>query len=408
MAIQIEWRNGTAASWTSTNPVLSQGEKGVETNTGQFKIGDGATVWNSLAYSGQTGATQTANYRSFGDGSDGNVTISSGVTTLTRDMYYSNLTINGTGQLFTNNYKVFVKGSLNLTAAGVGAINNNGASANNGTNGASGGAGGTAATVTAATLGAASPGTGGNGSANNGSAGTSSGAFIGDGGAQNGAVAGGAGGTGTGGTAGNSPGFTIQSSLRYVTNFLRGAALVGGGMPGVGGGGGGGDGTFVGGGGGSGGGGGGIVAMYVNNILKSSSTSASAIQSIGAMGGNAGNGDPAGSTGGGGAGSAGGGGLVVIYYNNLFGPIVSNMIDVSGAAGGVGGTGFGTGLSTKGGNGSNGGVVYYSQIPTGISAKLIAQQSIAALAWDPQLLASAISNNLPSAGGFGQIFKVNF
>src|SRR5208283_2734214 len=120
MAIEVQFRHGTAATWTSTNPTLSQGEPGVEYDTGQFKIGDGATAWTSLAYQGQTGPSQVYPYRSLGDGSDGNVTISSGTTALTRDMYYNNLTINGTGQIATNAFKVFVKGVLDLTAAPVG------------------------------------------------------------------------------------------------------------------------------------------------------------------------------------------------------------------------------------------------------------------------------------------------
>lgn len=45
----------------------------------------------------------------FGDGSDGDVTISS-PTTLTRDMYYDNLTVNDT--LTTDGYRVFVKNTL--------------------------------------------------------------------------------------------------------------------------------------------------------------------------------------------------------------------------------------------------------------------------------------------------------
>src|SRR5271165_3604426 len=106
MALQIEWRNGTASSWTSTNPILSQGEKGVETDTGQFKIGNGTSTWTSLSYNGTTGPAQTNPYKSFGDGSDGNVTISSGVTTISRDMYYNNLIMSGSGQLFSNNYKI--------------------------------------------------------------------------------------------------------------------------------------------------------------------------------------------------------------------------------------------------------------------------------------------------------------
>jgi hypothetical protein len=51
MALQIQLRRDTAANWTSSNPTLAQGEFGFETNTGKFKIGNGSTAWNSLAYS---------------------------------------------------------------------------------------------------------------------------------------------------------------------------------------------------------------------------------------------------------------------------------------------------------------------------------------------------------------------
>src|SRR5271165_649755 len=209
MAIQIEWRHGTAASWTSTNPVLAQGEVGVETDTGQFKVGtDGATTWSSLAYQGQTGPAQTQSYRNLGDGADGNVTISSGVTTLTRDMFYNNLTISGSGQLYTANFKVWVKGILDLTAAGVGAINNNGLTGGN----ASGATGGTApTTVAAGTLGANSNGgAGGNGGSfgNGTNGGAITGASVGNGGGSNGS---GAGGTGNGTTAGTGAGGTTPT-----------------------------------------------------------------------------------------------------------------------------------------------------------------------------------------------------
>lgn len=52
MASQIQLRRDTAANWTSANPVLAQGEPGVESNTGKVKIGNGSTAWNSLAYFG--------------------------------------------------------------------------------------------------------------------------------------------------------------------------------------------------------------------------------------------------------------------------------------------------------------------------------------------------------------------
>lgn len=57
MAQQIQLRNDTAANWTSANPILAAGELGVESDTDQFKIGDGTTAWNSLAYGGIQGPT---------------------------------------------------------------------------------------------------------------------------------------------------------------------------------------------------------------------------------------------------------------------------------------------------------------------------------------------------------------
>lgn len=43
-------RNGTAATWNSRNPVLRDGEFGVEKDTGKLKIGDGSTQWTALPY----------------------------------------------------------------------------------------------------------------------------------------------------------------------------------------------------------------------------------------------------------------------------------------------------------------------------------------------------------------------
>lgn len=44
-------RRGTAAAWAAWNGVLGDGEIGWETDTKLWKIGDGSTVWNGLAYS---------------------------------------------------------------------------------------------------------------------------------------------------------------------------------------------------------------------------------------------------------------------------------------------------------------------------------------------------------------------
>ena len=50
MADLIQIRRDTAANWASANPTLAQGELGAETDTSKIKIGDGSTVWSSLAY----------------------------------------------------------------------------------------------------------------------------------------------------------------------------------------------------------------------------------------------------------------------------------------------------------------------------------------------------------------------
>jgi hypothetical protein len=50
MATRMQQRRGTAAQWTSANPVLVAGEIGFETDTNKFKIGDDSTTWSNLPY----------------------------------------------------------------------------------------------------------------------------------------------------------------------------------------------------------------------------------------------------------------------------------------------------------------------------------------------------------------------
>lgn len=47
---RMQQRRGTAAEWTSANPILASGEFGFETDTGKFKIGNGSSNWAALAY----------------------------------------------------------------------------------------------------------------------------------------------------------------------------------------------------------------------------------------------------------------------------------------------------------------------------------------------------------------------
>jgi archaellum component FlaC len=50
MAARMQQRRGTAAQWTSANPILGSGEIGFETDTSKFKIGNGTDNWENLIY----------------------------------------------------------------------------------------------------------------------------------------------------------------------------------------------------------------------------------------------------------------------------------------------------------------------------------------------------------------------
>jgi hypothetical protein len=51
----IRLKRGLSTAWTASNPILSAGEPGMEVDTGQMKVGDGSTPWNSLPYTGEGG-----------------------------------------------------------------------------------------------------------------------------------------------------------------------------------------------------------------------------------------------------------------------------------------------------------------------------------------------------------------
>ena len=50
MANRIQLRRDGAQQWANVNPILAQGELGIELDTSRLKIGDGVTQWNSLKY----------------------------------------------------------------------------------------------------------------------------------------------------------------------------------------------------------------------------------------------------------------------------------------------------------------------------------------------------------------------
>ena len=59
MTSRLQNRRDTAAAWTSANPTLAAGEMGLETDTSKWKMGNGSTAWNSLAYAYSAGAQGT-------------------------------------------------------------------------------------------------------------------------------------------------------------------------------------------------------------------------------------------------------------------------------------------------------------------------------------------------------------
>lgn len=59
MATKIQFRRDTSSNWIAVNPILSDGELGLETDTKKYKIGNGINTWNTLTYiqlSGDFGA----------------------------------------------------------------------------------------------------------------------------------------------------------------------------------------------------------------------------------------------------------------------------------------------------------------------------------------------------------------
>ncbi len=59
MADRIQLRRDTAANWAAINPILADGEIGLERDTAQFKIGTGTTPYSALPYGGMQGPAYT-------------------------------------------------------------------------------------------------------------------------------------------------------------------------------------------------------------------------------------------------------------------------------------------------------------------------------------------------------------
>jgi hypothetical protein len=314
----------------------------------------------------------------FGDGSDGSLTVTTSSTTsgplvsgaLTRDAYFDNLTISGSGQIFTNGWRIYVRGTLDITNAGTFAINYtgfNGVDALTNTGGSAPVAQGNAGFVAGNYQGKA----GTNGTTGAGSAGVSgTGPIAGNSGGAGLGGPGGSGAAGSGGSAGTAPPSPGRAIIRKQTDLLLAIssigplALAGGAVGGSGASGAGNGSSGAGGGGGGSGNSGGVVYIAANEIDRGASTAAGAINARGGSGGDGGN--IAGSNcGGGGGGGGSGGGYVYLYYASLAGSTATNAIIVSGGDGGDGGNGVGTGTGGTGGSGGGGGCILILDLSTG-------------------------------------------
>jgi hypothetical protein len=310
-------------------------------NTAPFRVDING---NLVATSAFINGTSMNNEGYFGDGSDGDVTISAD-TTLASDMYYNNLTVDATKTLNANGFRIFVLGTLTNN----GTISNVGNPGVNGSGQTSDGTGGAATGSAVGFFFRAQAGqAGGNGGAvanGNGLVGgggfTINGSYCTTNGAVGGAGAsvGGGGNGGAAGAAGTSTqAITKTKILHELISFQDFSANLGGGyyalplQPGGGsgaGGGGGADGTNPGGKGGGSGSRGGTVLISAKVIVNNGTISVK-----GGAGGNGAGG--AGVAGGGGGGAGGSGGVIVLIYSTYTN---TGTLDVSGGAKGTGGVG---------------------------------------------------------------------
>jgi hypothetical protein len=365
---------GVATTLATVNS--NTGTWGDSTHVGQFTVnGKGLiTAASSVAITASgigasgAGADGTLDAQFFGDGSDGNVTISAGTTTLTRDMYYDNLTLSGTGKLVTASFRVFVRGTLDITAAPAAAISADGGSTSS--NSAGIGSGNGNAVLGFSSAGSNGPTGGGAGAGSQATAAAGPGA-QGLGGNSGASGAGGAGSSGAGGASRAGVTMTVVDRRfldvtlsMWVTSTWTKAN---GGTGGPGGGSGGGDGSGNAGAGGGGGGGGGVLFLAARTIARGGSTAVSAISARGGAAANGGNGGAT-NKGGGGGGSGGGGGWVYLIYRTLTGSTATGAVDASGGAGGNGGTASGTGSPGNGGSAGGGGRLEIYDLGAGTQA----------------------------------------
>lgn len=388
-------------------------------NANAYILNTGAAVFKNVQIGGTTIQYVITNSGifSYGDGSDGTATCDgstavSGMSrvgndyTMTRDCYFTTLTINNSVTLNPNGYRLFVSNTLTIGTGASGKIFRNGNAGSVGGTGtqaaASGGGSGASVLSDGYLKGSVAGGTGfGSGGAaayaangSGGGTGTNTSNSLGTNGVQGGTGGDGldsVGSTHTGGGP-SAAGVATVSNVKLIANwhlatlldiilidgtptgyktgqtirFDNSAAASGGGCGGAGqpqnG-----SSNSSGGAGGGAGGVGGVIAIYARNIVIRAGALITSNGGAGGVGGNGANATDAlgGGSGGGGGGGGGNGGIIVLVYNSLTN---SGSITTSAGAGGTGGTGGTATLSgrpgTNGTSGTNGsaGTIYQFQL----------------------------------------------
>ena len=292
----------------------------------------------------------------FGDGSDGDVVVSTSIN-LTRDMFYNNLTVESGGIINTKSFRIFVKDQFIKKPGGI--LKNNG---NNGANGntTTGGAGGVA--VASGSLpGGIAGGDGGRGG-NTGSYGepgddgTDASKSLGSAGSGGGGGGNGSSGFGYSASAGGDGGSQTGTVFNIINSFFSAYYLIDI-LPsivaltisaGSGGGGGGGSSTTHRTSGGGAGSTGGLIWIAANRMFIEGTDEIQCDSGNGGNGVDGNDGNPA--EGGGGGGAGGSGGVIILIYGEKTG---TGTLSVDKGAGGTGGTG-GTGVYEDGHPGSPG------------------------------------------------------
>lgn len=364
------------------------------TGANAYILATGAAVFKNVQIGGTTVQYVITNSGifSYGDNSDGSATCDGSTTvagmslgggnyTLTRDVFFTNLTVNAGVTITMANFRILGNGVLTLN----GTLDNSGGTGGKGGTGFFGGSNTGSAGSSGSTPGngyfPAGPAAGIGGTGTSGQSGGGTGGAGGNITNSIGTVASGVGGMGaglgSGGVPDGGPGGAVGSWSTVITPLkvgvqlallvdvkLDGTTIKYGNSSGAGGGGGG-LGTNLpssGAGGGGGGGNGGMTAVYFRSIIIGAAGIIKSNGGIGGAGGdtnNTGHGPAGNGVGGGGGG--GNGGVIILVYNSLsnLGSITTTL-----GVGGAIGTVVDGGITTHAVAGSNGssGTVYQFQL----------------------------------------------